>query len=287
MFTASTALYPDEMVEHANSLGDMLAKRSKARAHYTAGARQRSRRTRTEVFDLNDALQYGRFRFNHFVDSPEEMARGGGSVRERYGADNAFVPRTAENERKVGELVAQYNEGRRQQATIEYATAVPKDGGEPYEVMYVKGPRKRVTTEVTGIAAELTFSDSSSMTHELGHRMEDRNPEISVATKAFLRRRTAGLAPERYAKRELVIPDGFSDRYMGKDYAGTHHTELFSCGMEAITHGRFGGLTGRPSIFLPAPGGLSAADRAQPPKADTEHLALVLGLLASANKRLS
>ena len=83
--------------------------------------------------------------------------------------------------------------------------------------------------------------------------MEDRNPEISVATKAFLRRRTAGLAPERYAKSELVVPDGFSDRYMGKDYAGTHHTELFSCGMEAITHGRFGGLTGRPSIFLPAP----------------------------------
>ena len=82
-----------------------------------------------------------------------------------------------------------------------------------------------------------------------------------------------------------MTPDGFSDRYMGKDYAG-HHTELFSCGMEAITHGRFGGLTGRPTIFLPARGGLSAADRAQPPKADTEHLALVLGLLASANKRL-
>ena len=101
------------------------------------------------------------------------------------------------------------------------------------------------------------------------------------------RRRTAGIAPERYAKSELVVPDGFSDRYMGKDYAGTHHTELFSCGMEAITHGRFGGLSGRPSIFLPAPGGLTVADRAQPPKADTEHLALVLGLLASANKRLS
>src|SRR6185295_18615031 len=114
MFTASMALYPDEMVEHANSLDDMLAKRSKARAHYTAGARQRSRRTRSEVFDLNDALQYGRFRFTHFVDSPEEMARGGGSVRDRYGADNAFVARTPDNERKVGELVAQYNEGRRQ-----------------------------------------------------------------------------------------------------------------------------------------------------------------------------
>lgn len=84
----------------------------------------------------------------------------------------------------------------------------------------------------------------------------------------------------------LVTPDGFSDRYMGKDYAGTHHTELFSCGMEAITHGRFGGLKGRPTIFLPAPGGLSAADRAQLPKADTEHQALVLELLSSANKRI-
>jgi hypothetical protein len=38
--------------------------------------------------------------------------------------------------------------------------------------------------------------------------------------------------------------------------------------MEAVTHGRFGRLKGRPTIFLPAPGGLSAADRAQPPRAD-------------------
>ena len=286
MFSATTALYPDEMVEHANSLGDMLAKRSKARAHYTAGARQRSRRTRTEVFDLKDAMEYGRFRFNHFIDSPADMARGAGSIRDRYSAENAFVPRTPDNERKVGELVAQHNENRRQYATVEYATAIPKDGGEPYEVMYVKGPRKRVTTEVTGISAELTFSDASSMTHELGHRMEDRNPEISTATKAFLRRRTAGLAPERYARSEMTVSDGFADRYMGKDYAGTHHTELFSCGMEAVTQGRFGGLVGRPQVFLPAPGGLSAADRAQRPKPDTEHLALVLGLLASANKRI-
>ena len=225
MFSATTALYPDEMVQRANALGPMLAKRSKARAHYTSAARQRSRRTRTEVFDLNDALQYGRFRFNHYVDSPEEMARGSGSVRDRHGAESAFLPRTPDNERKVRELVAQYNEGRRQHATIEYATAVARDGGEPREVLYVKGPRKRVTTEVTGVSAEVTFGDSSSMVHELGHRMEDRNPEVSVATKAFLRRRTAGLPFERYHKRELVISDGFADRYMGKDYPGEHHTE--------------------------------------------------------------
>ncbi|MDO2394800.1 hypothetical protein QRB38_13365 [Mycobacterium avium subsp. hominissuis] len=285
LFTSCVGLYPDEMVECAAGLGDMLAKRSKARAHYSAGAAQRSRRSHTEVFDLEDALQSGRFRFNHFVSSPDEAARGGGGIRDRYSTGRAFVARTPDNERKVGELVARHNEGRRQHATIEYATIEPTDGGEPYEVIYVKGPRKRVVTEVTGVSAELTFSDSSSMTHELGHRMEDRNPEISVATKAFLKRRTAGLAPERYAKGEMVVADGFADRYMGKDYPG-HHTELLSCGMEAITHGRFGGLTGRPTVFLPGPGGLSLADRANRPKADPEHLALVLGLLAAANKRL-
>lgn len=43
MFTSTAALFPDEMVEHADSLGSMLAKRSKARAHYTSAARQRSR----------------------------------------------------------------------------------------------------------------------------------------------------------------------------------------------------------------------------------------------------
>ena len=43
LFSETVALYPDEMVQRADELGDMLAKRSKARAHYSAGARQRSR----------------------------------------------------------------------------------------------------------------------------------------------------------------------------------------------------------------------------------------------------
>ncbi len=121
----------------------MVAKRSKARAHYTAAAKQRSRRTRAEVFDLNDALSYGRLRFAQYVDSPEEMARGGGSVRDRYSAESAFVPRTPDNERRVAELVERWNAVRRQHATIAYTTAVPEGGGEAQEVMYVKGPRKR------------------------------------------------------------------------------------------------------------------------------------------------
>ena len=46
MFTATTSLYPDEMVERSAALGPMLAKRSKARAHYTAAALQKRRRSR-------------------------------------------------------------------------------------------------------------------------------------------------------------------------------------------------------------------------------------------------
>lgn len=277
LFAASTAYYPDEMVAHAESLGPMLAKRSKARAHYSAAAPQRARRTRAEVFDLHDALQHGRFRFNHYMDSPGEVARNGLFRR----AESAFLPRTPDNERRVGELVDRYNnDGRRKSATIEYAPN-PEGAG---QMIYVKGPRKRVTTEVTHLSAELTYgAEPSTMVHEMAHRIEDRNREISVATKAFLRRRTDGLPSERYAKGERVIPDGFADRYMGKDYPKTHHTELLSCGMEAVTHGRFGGLVGRQSVFLPGPDGLSLS---QPPKADPEHLALVLGLLAAANKRI-
>ena len=43
----------------------------------------------------------------------------------------------------------------------------------------------------------------------------------------------------------------------------------------------------RAGVDLTGPGGVSAAERVQPPRADHEHLALVLGLLASANKRVT
>ena len=158
------------------------------------------------------------------------------------------------------------------------------DGGEAQEVMHGKGPRKRVTNEVNSVVAELTYSDSGSMTHAMGHRMQDRNREISVATKALLRVRTEGLPFQRYHPSELVVQDDFAHQYIGKDYPGGHHTEVFSCAMEALTHGRFGGQRGPAGVDLTAPGGVSAAERMQPSRTDPEHLALVLGLLASANK---
>ena len=130
----------------------MVAKRSKARAHDTAAAKQRSRRTRAEVFDLNDALSYGRLRFAQYVDS-----------RRRWPA---------------------------------------------------------------------------------------------VAARCG-----TGTAPSRRLCRAPWTTSAESPSW-------------WSGGMRA-------------GVDLTAPGGVSAAERMQPPRADPEHLALVLGLLASANKRIT
>ncbi|GAT07716.1 hypothetical protein H7I77_09805 [Mycolicibacterium novocastrense] len=288
MCTTSTALYPDEMVERSAALGGMLAKRSKARAHYSAAKRQTTRRTRVEVLDLRRSLQQDRLTSitSYYVDSPEAMATGTGTLTDTYARPYATVERTPENERRITELLAQFNATRKKPATMHFATHTDA-AGQAQEVIYVRGAGKRATVQHAGTSAEITYNDTSSMTHELAHRMEDRNPEISIATKHFLNRRTEGLPKERYHRKELVVPDGFAHRYMGKDYPGSNYTELFSCGMEAVAHGRFGGLRGHTKVDLTAPSATSNLDQVNPPRADPEHLALVLGLLATANKRLN
>lgn len=286
MFTTATALYPDDMVNHTAALGPILAKRSKtARAHYSSAKPQRKRRTQIQVLDLSEALQHGRLTSlqSYFVDSPEAMMAGAQTGGHLLARKYATVPRTPDNERRIAELVIDFNNDRQTtQAHMEFTTRQGPEG--PEEVIYVRGPRTITRMVRSGVAAEITYSDSNSMTHELAHRMEDRNPEISVATKHFLQRRTQGQPKQRYYKTEWVIPDGFADRYIGKDYPNTHHTELFSCGMEALTQGRFGGLRGQVSIDLNSPNGKSAIESIIPRHADPEHLALVLGVLAAANK---
>lgn len=280
MFAATTALYPDEMVTRSADLGGMLAKRSKARAHYNSAARQRTRRKQVEVLDLAYALNNGSFRRagNYFVDSPEHMASGTGTFTDKFANPYTTVPRTADNERRIAALLEHHKTTNNIDAKMEFATTL-NDHGNPEQVIYVRGHRTRTRTDTSTTSAEITYSDARSMTHELAHRMEDRNPEIGIATKEFLRRRTEGLPKQLYYRKELVTEDSFADRYMGKDhYRGTEHTELFSCGMEAVAHGRFGGLRGHTHVDLSAPDLRHAA-----PRADPEHLALVLGLLATAN----
>jgi hypothetical protein len=121
----------------------------------------------------------------------------------------------------------------------------------------------------TGYEAEITSSVGrpSTMLHELSHRMEEHNPQISTATKAFLAKRCEGKPYRSYlgSSRETYRDGGFADVYMGKDYPRSPHTELFSCGMEAVFHGRYGGFEGFGGVAV-----------------DREHRNLVLGLLAFA-----
>jgi hypothetical protein len=109
--------------------------------------------------------------------------------------------------------------------------------------------------------------------HEFAHRCEAVRPTLGLLECAFLARRctdTATGAPAAlvslYGRRsERAMGDHFADAYVGKVYAGTKHREVLSTGMQAMVGGAYGGLVG-------------VGDR----RADPDHRAFVLGLLAAA-----
>lgn len=69
------------------------------------------------------------------------------------------------------------------------------------------------------------YSGAATMVHELGHWLEDMEPEVFEAVTAFLDRRTQGEAPvnlskwdKGYKAHEKTRPDKFMAPYMGKVY---------------------------------------------------------------------
>lgn len=112
--------------------------------------------------------------------------------------------------------------------------------------------------------------------HEFAHYLEHDNPEITVATRTFYDRRTAGgqiTTEHGYEVRD----GGFADSYVGRiyDHGGT---EVFAAGVEALLAGKYGGLIGVTTSTIDG-----AKTRLVQPKVDLEHAALILGLLATAN----
>lgn len=110
------------------------------------------------------------------------------------------------------------------------------------------------TTRQYGVA-ELTIpkgagrkgGHSSTATHELIHRCEDTNPTIGLMEAEFVKRRTTdanGVREplQRYYGKEVVRPDDFIDRYVGKEYKGTPFHEVMSVGTEATFYGSHGGF---------------------------------------------
>ena len=86
-------------------------------------------------------------------------------------------------------------------------------------------------------AQGIAFKDTGQIIHELGHWLEDINPEMKKSILAFYKERTKGEPLIRlidsYRADELYKKDKFMDPYMGKDYQGTA-TEILSMGLQSF-----------------------------------------------------
>ena len=138
----------------------------------------------------------------------------------------------------------------------------------------------RVVPEVLTQVSEITVPSPSRFgearteqvaTHELSHRLEDTNPHLGVLEKQFLERRcvdaNGNKTPavlRRGSRGERFREGGFVDSYIGKVYE-SNFAEVLSVGAEAVFTGSYGGLVGEDGY-----------------KADPDHRAFVLGLLATA-----
>lgn len=128
---------------------------------------------------------------------------------------------------------------------------------------YWRRPKTRMRVVESALKPELTInkqrvllegrSDTIQVaSHELSHRFEDSVPEIGMLEHEHINRRTRGAEGGRaplvklYGPRskEVSRPDSFAHAYMGKDYnSGVYH-EVLSCSMEALYSGDFGGFIG-------------------------------------------
>lgn len=77
--------------------------------------------------------------------------------------------------------------------------------------------------------------------HELGHWLEDKDPDVHEKAVAFLEERTEGEAAiplqratgnPRYRPNEMTKKDKFIHPYSGKQYSGGYSTEIISMGVE-------------------------------------------------------
>lgn len=162
----------------------------------------------------------------------------------------------------------------------------------------------RNTKTYKGLVSEITIGDRdqgclksgvTTAVHEYGHRMERMHPKVNDIMQTHLAMRTTGEDGARHAMEpyqpgprtpksmraesladwrarqrsagEWTRPDDFAEVYMGKEYDG-HSSEVFTCGMEGVFAGRFGGLRGAGNW-----------------REDTAHRDLILGTLASVGKK--
>lgn len=93
----------------------------------------------------------------------------------------------------------------------------------------------------TRIVQVQATSDTRTVIHELGHWLEDHNPDVHRKVVEFYERRTQGYALEwlgpGYDRHEVARKDKFLDLYMGKEYVAggdRYATEILSMGLDHL-----------------------------------------------------
>lgn len=302
---AALGVYPSEWINTSNAVAaarPLRIKRTQARAHYAQGREQvGKRRVRAgcvwskptgweppaddpayagwERVDESEASRYAAGDGETLWREPFWDTKGRGRVVGSEGGVTIMRPRGPgwEKHRFVDEWSGEtFEEWRRPKFTFEQVPGPVVD-----ELL--------VGTRPTPGGCCGTEPGSGTAAHEFAHRCEHVVPRIRDAEQAFLRRRTTDAndnrhQPEPYMphlKHEMVRPDGFADRYMGKDYGhgqepaliptGTPPAEVLSCGVEAIFAHRHGSLLGI-GASAPESGGQQA---------DHDSRNFVLGALAA------
>lgn len=186
---------------------------------------------------------------------------------------------------------------------VAYTTFTDKYGTE--RLMITSKNDVTLGHEKKSMTSIVTDGREDTTIHEVAHFME-ADPQINMACRRFLERRTEGLESMIYHKAdhtndhqdEIVVEDGFYRSYVGKSYRYSHNTEVFSMGMEGLfspdeypsSDRPHGGLKPIPVVSINRKGkdaGSIGIEQvvSHPQVDDPEHRALILGLLSSVQSR--
>lgn len=287
MIREITGMFPTGMIEYANSRGVPIhARRTKVRAHYIGFTQRKQKVVRAGLLDAGEALRGDKY-WHASMDYATLGDEGLTETNFDLGRIKT-VENTPDNRSVLEERIATWklDNPKATKAKTPIISEV-KFGDETRLALHIPEAYATFSTRNSPIVSELTFSRPSTLAHEFGHHLEYSNPEVGAACKEFLARRTEGWERVVYqkgrtrARDEVVTPDGFVDSYIGKHYDEPNSTEVFSMGVEALMTGEHGGLLGIDVETREIAGTDGVPKRY---KSDPEHFALVMGLLAVANK---
>ena len=251
---ATAGLLPSAWVARSNTYGPLKVESTRgayARAGYTHSTRGKSttRTTRDEWEEVTDSIG---LRAAVPADQIERYVRAC--------HPEAFDPAEFDRKGRVRGRKALWSGRTRNIRDISYD---PDTGRVTFRC---EKERVRQTTSRGEPTAKITANDVRSSVHEFGHRAENTMFGLQRLMAVWRSERCADMSTSRIAgcgRNEVGYEDSFVSHYIGKTYP-SGDTEVLSVGLEAVLTGSQGGLLG-------LGGGRS----------DTDHRALILGVLAT------